>query len=196
MGEPHAHLARFLECCSTGWFSCWLLVPERQVSSVEAIFVRASYNHELPPRPVNSKLCKRLQNQSIHVGLPFEMCCISCNAAIVQVVTMCIGKMLLRQKNFALPWWCRDVACLHSTGLQPLIAEADKKYSTSRWRMVSSWNSGSLASPCQFLATDSPMMDHLFQNCIFFARKFEKDAVVADLKTTVKNYIMQNKVLL
>ena len=51
------------------------------------------------------------------------------------------------------------------------------------------------SSPCQFIATDSSMMDRLFQSGAFFARKFEKNAVVADLKTTVKNYIMQ-KVLL
>ena len=51
------------------------------------------------------------------------------------------------------------------------------------------------SSPCQFLATDSSMMDRLFQSGAFFARKFEETAVVGDLNTTVKNYILQ-KVLL
>mmetsp|Transcript_13862 Transcript_13862/g.31110 ORF Transcript_13862/g.31110 Transcript_13862/m.31110 type:complete len:405 (+) Transcript_13862:230-1444(+) len=47
------------------------------------------------------------------------------------------------------------------------------------------------SNPCQFLATDSSMMDRLFQSGAFFARKFEKHAVVADLNTTVQRYIMQ-----
>ena len=58
------------------------------------------------------------------------------NWATQQVVSTGIR---LHQKNVAQPLWCRNWACLHIMGLQPLIAGPEKNCSTSPC-MANSWN--------------------------------------------------------